>query len=305
MDPATDTAPASPDLATDTAPASPAERTARLLWTLAEPVHAVTYFAPECRAAFEEAGLRGFWRGYFAGRAAPLGAVGPAPVTAAFFSFAPGMVARALPSVWDTVTPEKALHIRAEGARAALTRLLAGREREAEHAAASLARYVTGLDCAGRPLAAVNAALRRPDDPLALLWHAATVLREHRGDGHVAALVAADLDGCEALVLRAGTDLPRAELQPYRGWTDGEWEAAAARLAGRGLLDAATGRATAAGRRAHASVEAATDRAAARPWHALPPHEATGLLAALTPLSEACATALRFPNPIGLPDRRA
>ncbi len=281
------------------------EHAARLLWTLFEPVHAVTYFAPECLAAFEEAGLRGFWRGYFAGRAAPLGAVGPAPVTAAFFSFAPAMVARALPAVWGTVAPEQVLKVREGGARAALARLSADREREVEHAAALLARYVDDLDCGGRPLAAVNAALPAPGDPHARLWHAATVLREHRGDGHVAALVAAGLDGCEVLVLRAGTDLPRSELQPFRGWTDAEWAAAAARLAGRGLLDAATGRATEAGRRVHASVEQATDRAAARPWRGVPAHEVARLVAALTPLSEACATALRFPNPIGLPGRGA
>ena len=68
---------------------------ARHLWQLYEPLHAVTYFAPEARAAFVGAGLRGFWRGYFAGRAAPLGAVPAAPVTALFYSFAPAMVARA------------------------------------------------------------------------------------------------------------------------------------------------------------------------------------------------------------------
>ncbi|MET9800402.1 hypothetical protein [Streptomyces sp. NPDC006368] len=280
------------------------EHTARLLWKLAEPVHAVTYFAPECHAAFEEAGLRGFWRGYFAGRAAPLGAVGSAPVIAAFFSFAPDMVARALPSIWDTITPDRALRARSAGVRATLARLLADRERDVEHVATLLARYVDGLDCADRPLASANAALPRPDDPRGLLWHAATVLREHRGDGHVAALAAARLDGCEALVLRAGIDLPRAELQPYRGWTDEKWEAAAARLAGRGLLDAVTRRATVAGLRTHASVEAATDRAAAGPWRGVPAHEVAELAAVLAPLSEACATALRFPNPMGLPDRR-
>src|SRR5579864_8230539 len=89
-----------------------AAHTARVMWTLFEPIHAVTYFAPEGRSAYEQAGLRGFWRGYFAGRAAPLGAVGPAVVTASFFNFAPAFVARAIPGVWQLTTPEEALRAR-------------------------------------------------------------------------------------------------------------------------------------------------------------------------------------------------
>jgi hypothetical protein len=90
---------------------------ARRMWSLFEPVHAVVYFSPESRSGFEAAGLRGFWRGYFAGRAAPLGAVGAAPVVAAFASFAPGMVARALPDVWQRASPQRALQAREEGSR--------------------------------------------------------------------------------------------------------------------------------------------------------------------------------------------
>ncbi|MEU7165870.1 hypothetical protein AB0A70_14685 [Streptomyces morookaense] len=268
---------------------------ARTLWQSTEPLHAVTYFAPEALDAFREAGLRGWRRGYFAGRAAPLGPAGPEPVTAAFFNFAPSMVARALPEVWGITPPERALELRLSGARAALRRLLAGREKEAERAAELLGACVTGLDCAGRVLAAANAALGLPEEPLERLWQAATVLREHRGDGHVAALVAAGLDGCEVLVLRAGIDLPRSELQPYRGWTDEEWEAAGSRLRERGLLGA-DGRATDAGCRLQAAVEEATDRAAGRAV----PADAGELADVLAPLAEACAAELRYPNPIGL-----
>lgn len=270
---------------------------ARTLWELYEPVHAVVYFAPEALTAFEEAGLRGWRRGYFAGRAAPLGPVGPEPVTAAFFGFAPGTVARALPSVWDITPPARALEIRRAGARAALERLLAGREKEAARAGELLAGVAEGLDHGGRVLSAAHAAQPWPDDPLERLWHAATLLREHRGDGHVAALVAAGLDGCEALVLRSGIDVPRSELQPYRGWTDEEWEAAGARLAGRGLLGV-DGVATREGRALLASVEEATDLAAGRVWDG---PEVGELQALLPPLAAACASALRFPNPIGLP----
>ncbi len=98
-------------------------RTARLMWTHYEPLHAVTYFHPRARAAYEAAGLRGYWRGYFAGRAAPLGPTGPAPVIAAFYNFAPQMVSRALPAVWELATPDQALRARLTGAVQALAEL--------------------------------------------------------------------------------------------------------------------------------------------------------------------------------------
>lgn len=270
------------------------------MWGLLEPIHAVTYFAPEARAAFEEAGLRGFWRGYFAGRAAPLGAVGADPVVAAFFGFAPGMVARALPAVWALTPPERALDARLAGAGAALRRALAGQEAEAEKAAELLTPVVRDLDCAGRVLAAANRALRPPAEPVDRLWHAATVLREHRGDGHVAALVAAGIDGCESLVLRAGIDLPREELQPHRGWSDEQWQDARRRLADRGWLNS-DGSATREGRSTHAAVERATDRAAGRPWQRLGDRDTDELAQLLRPIAAACASLLRFPNPIGVP----
>jgi hypothetical protein len=261
---------------------------ARELWTLFEPVHAVTYFAPEARAAYEAAGLRGYWRGYFAGRAAAFGAVGPEPVVAAFFGFAPSMVARALPSVWSLATPERALEARREGAVAALRRVLG--DADVGEAAALLESVVDRLDLAGRVLGAAHAALPRPDDPVARLWQAATVLREHRGDGHVAALVAHDLDGCEVLVLRASLDTPREVLQANRGWTDEEWSAAEQRLAERGLLGDAG---------LLASVEAATDAAAARAWNGADADRARALLA---PLAQACmANVIPAQSPIGLP----
>src|SRR5947207_2710863 len=129
------------------------------MWTRFEPVHAVTYFTPESRSAYEQAGLRGFWRGYFASRAAPLGAAGPAVVAASFFNFAPAFVARAIPGVWELITPEEALRVRLAGAAEGLGRLLAGREAEAAAAAGLLWRAIGELDYSGRVLAAANAAL--------------------------------------------------------------------------------------------------------------------------------------------------
>jgi hypothetical protein len=273
---------------------------ARRMWTLFEPVHVVTYFTAEARAGFEDAGLRGFWRGYFAGRAAPLGRAGPVVATGSFYTFAPPMVARALPAVWDLITPDDALAARSAGAVAALRRLLGERAAGLTVLADRLLRATDGLDCAGRVLAAANAALPVPAEPAARVWHAATLLREHRGDGHSAALLAADIDGCEALVLRAGVDLSREVLQPVRGWSDEQWDQAAARLAGRGWLGE-DGRVTPQGAAARQAVEDATDWAAARPWARLGP-AATGELAGLlAPVARACAAELPFPNPVGVP----
>ncbi len=270
------------------------------MWTLFEPIHAVTYFAPEARSAYEQAGLRGFWRGYFAGRAAPLGAASAAIVTASFFNFAPAFVARAVPGVWDLATPDEALRTRMAGATEALQNLLAGRETDAATAADLLWRAIGELDFSGRVLAAANAALPVPEGGLARLWQAATVLREHRGDGHFAALAAADIDGCEAVALRCGLDLLREDLQPVRGWTDEAWDDALSRLAGRGWVGG-DGELTSAGREAHAAVESATDWAAARPWARLGPEATAEIVNVLTPLAQACATALPYPNPVGLP----
>lgn len=280
--------------------ADQAARVARRMWTLFEPVHVVTYFTAEARSTFEDAGLRGFWRGYFAGRSAPLGRVTAAPVTAAFFTFAPSMVSRALPAVWDLISPEDALAVRQAGAVTALRRLLA--DADVSIAADLMASAVAGLDCPGRVLAAANATLALPDEPVARMWQCATLLREHRGDGHFAALVAADVDGCESLALQAATGISRELVQPLRGWTDDEWDAAIARLAGRGLLTS-DGAATPQGCAFSASIEDHTDEAAARPWHDT--DLAAKLTIALTPIAEACAAEMPYPNPIGMRAGRA
>jgi len=271
---------------------------ARRMWTLFEPIHAMTYFAAEARAAYEKAGLRGFWRGYFAGRSAPLGRVSSAPATASFYTFAPQMVSRALPDVWNLITPEQALAVREAGAVSALKRVLGDLTDAAGVAADMLSVAAAGVDCSGRVLAAANASLRVPSDPLARLWYAATVLREHRGDGHFASLLAAGVDGCESNVLRAAFDLPRETIQPLRGWTDHQWDAAAGRLTGRGFIGD-DGAPTAAGADLRESIEATTDAAAARPWQ--DQEFAADLADVLFPLARACSAELPALNPIGVP----
>jgi hypothetical protein len=273
---------------------------ARAMWTMFEPVHDVTYFVPEALRAFTEAGLRGYWRGYFAGRAAPLGGARAAVVTASFCNFAPAFVGRAIPGVWDLITPEQAIAVREAGAAASLRRLLGGREAEAAKAANLLWRAAEDLDFAGRVLSAANSELPVSADPLTRLWQAATLLREHRGDGHFAALAAADIDGCEAVVLRCAkdADISRDLMQPVRGWTDEQWGAAAARLAERGWVGE-DGALTAAGRAAHDTVEAATDQAAARPWNRIGTVGLAEVADVLLPLARACAAALPEVIPVG------
>jgi hypothetical protein len=277
------------------------EALARTMWTLFEPIHAVTYFAPSAREAFEQAGLRGFWRGYFAGRAAPFGAVGPEPVVAAFSCFSPSMVSRALPDVWTRADPGTVLAARESGAVAALSEVWADLD-GIEECAALLAQALEGVDVTGRVLGAANLGVPVSSNPVARVWWATTVLRELRGDGHVAALIAAGVTGCESLVWRGAIDNNRADLQPHRGWIDDEWSAAANRLVDRGWLTA-DGGITPIGRSEHDAVEAATDRAAADPWRRLGEEATDRLLQLLTPLSTAAYPLLVWPNPIGLPSR--
>jgi Helix-turn-helix family len=271
---------------------------ARAMWSMFEPVHDVTYFAPEALRAFTEAGLRGYWRGYFAGRAAPLGNSRAAVVTASFYNFAPAFVARAIPGVWDLITPQEAIAVREAGAAASLRRLLDGQEAEAAKAADLLWRAAEDLDFSGRVLSAANSELPVSGDPLTRLWQATALLREHRGDGHFAALAAADIDGCEAVVLRCAKDISRDLMQPVRGWTDEQWDAAAARLAERGWIgeDAAM---TAAGRAAYDAVEAATDQTAERPWKRIGAAGLAEVADVLLPLARACAAALPEVIPVG------
>jgi hypothetical protein len=276
--------------------------TARRLWSLFEPLHAVTYFTPQAAAAFEAAGLTGFWRRYFAGRAAALGPVGPGPVTAAFFGFAPAMVSRAFPSVWGRISPQDALAARAAGATAALTDLFTDLPPSAVAEAADLleaAAKQAGLP--GRVLSAAHADLPWPSEPVTRLWHAATILREHRGDGHVAALLTAGVDGCESLVWRVGRDGGRLRevTQPARGWTDEEWTAAAGRLEERGWLTPG-GAVTAEGNDAYEEVEALTDRLAAGPWDRLGQAGTDRCAELLTPLAERVWSVLPDDNPIPL-----
>ena len=244
----------------------------RQLWHLLEPLHAVLYYAPE---VFEEAAALGYateerWPSYFPYRAAPLGAVDAGRVASAFYSFSPRMVAEHIEPAWKIADPEALVQARVRGIDRAYRALFGDRTDSSELAeAAALARHAAeAVDTAGRPLAAVNAALDWPQAPHLQLWHAATLLREHRGDGHIAALLVAGLDPVESLVSFAAIGAASVERFESRGWSPGEWAAARDRLAARGLVDA-DGTATDAGRELRRTVEEHTDRLATAPWQAL------------------------------------
>jgi hypothetical protein len=238
-----------------------------------EPLHAMIYFAPEADRHLAAAGLRPGRMTYFASRAAPMGAVGPGVVAAVFHNFHPALVARHIPRAWTLAAPDAVLPARLAAVDAALRRMLGdgvAQDADVVEAAGLARRAAEAVAVEGRPLAAAHAELPWPDAPHLVLWHAVSVLREHRGDGHVAALVAAELDGLEALVSHTATGrgFVPAVARASRGWSEEEWAAGAARLTGRGLLDA-DGALTDEGRALRRGVEQETDRLGAGPWRAL------------------------------------
>lgn len=278
---------------------------ARRAWRALEPYHALVYFAPEARAAYAAVGLRGFWMGYFASRATALGAASPEVIAAIFYNFAPRMVARAIPDAWHLASPERVLAARFGAVAAALRRFLgAGAASAAVAEAAELARRaVAGCDRAGRPLFAAHLALDRSAAPHLALRHAATLLREFRGDGHSAALLVGGLDGCEAHVTQAASGAaPREVLQPNRGWSDEERAAAEARLRRRGWLEMAEAL-TVDGRAGREAVEAHTDALAVPPWRRLGDPASARLLTLVRPLSAVIVEqgGIPVPNPTRIP----
>jgi hypothetical protein len=264
-------------------------QTARRLWSRLEPIHVVTYFAPESRAALSGTGYKGFWMGYFAGRAAPMGPVGAEVVLATFYNFSISHVRRAVPDAWTFAPPDAALEARQRGATAALQRAFAGQDLAAAvETAAALARAAAeSAPMEGRALFAANRALPWPDEPTAALWHACTLLREHRGDGHVAALAAAGIAGREANVLQAAAgNVPREVFGPARHYDDAEWDSVSARLIDRGLVEPG-GTLTDLGRALRDDVEDRTDRIALAAYDTLDDEQLLQLLDALAPLARA------------------
>jgi hypothetical protein len=264
-------------------------RTARRLYELLEPICLVTYFADECNEELAAIGHRTYWDGYFASRAAPLGRVPAQVVHAAFYSFADGEAARHIPSAWETIPPEASVAARERGSAASVRRILGDELADSPglvRAADLTTKAATSAPTEGRVMYAGMRTLPVPNDPVARLWHSATMLREHRGDGHVAALVGARIGGTEAHVLSALAHgihppesfgrihhLPKERLAAVM---DG--------LRERGLVDT-DGWFTDAGRETTQRIESLTDELAAAPYDALSPAELDELVAKLEPIT--------------------
>lgn len=272
-----------------------AGRTARLL----EPLHALGYFAPEVEAEVVAVGVRKGRGAYFASRAAAMGRVGAGPVAATFYVFNPSLVAHFVPAVWESASPEDVVAARYRGVSAAWARLLGettlGSD-EVRESAALAREAVSGCAVAGRPLYAAHADLAWPDAPHMVLFHALTLLREHRGDGHVAALIGAGLSGIEALVTHTATGkgFTREAAQATRAWSDDDWAVAVTGLAARGLMTPA-GELTEEGLALRTAVERQTEVNAVSPWDALGETGTQRLTELCRPLVTAALTNGAFP----------
>ena len=264
---------------------------ARRMFELLEPICLVTFFAEECNEELAALGHRTYWDGYFASRAAPLGRVPAEVVHAAFYSFADGEAARHIPSAWSKIPAEASLAARERGSAASVRRILGEKLAESpglERVADLITKAAISAPTAGRVMYAGMRTVPVPSDPVARLWHSATMLREHRGDGHIAALVGAGIGGTEAHVISAlAHDIYPAESfgrihhlpkQRLAAVMDG--------LRERGLIDA-EGRFTEAGRETQQRIEALTDELAGVPYEALSPAELEELIAELEPITAA------------------
>jgi hypothetical protein len=263
--------------------------TARRMFELLEPICLVTFMADECNEELAALGHRTYWDGYFASRAAPLGRVPAEVVHAAFYNFADGEAARHIPSAWETIPPEASVAARQRGSAASLRRILGAElvgSASLARAADLATKAATSAPMEGRVMYAGMRTLAVPSDPVARLWHSANMLREHRGDGHIAALVGACIGGTEAHVLSALAQgihppesfgrihhLPKERLAAVM---DG--------LRKRGLVDA-EGHFTDAGRETQQRIEALTDELATPPYDALSPAELDELIAELEPIT--------------------
>jgi hypothetical protein len=233
--------------------------TARRLRNLVEPIAAGVYFAPEAQQRYEALGLN-YFEGYFCSRGACLGKAPWSVITAAFGAFKPAVVERAVTGGWSKTDPEPMLAARRDGAIDQLNRLVGEPGPDVKQATEILFSLTDGLDPSGRMLYAGLSVLPVPDDPMGRLWRAADLVREHRGDGHIAAWISRT-DSCEVTVLTELTwGLPPGAYVFTRGWNTEEVDAARARLQERGLLDG-DGQLTEAGRAFRAEIEHATDLA--------------------------------------------
>ncbi|MCU1392436.1 MAG: hypothetical protein JWM34_864 [Ilumatobacteraceae bacterium] len=279
-----DKQPTSPDPTRSAGPSAVARR----MFELIEPIGAIPYSADEPNEAMFALGFTNYWDTYFAGRAAPLGLVPAEVVDALFYNFAPGEVARHIPKVWRTTTPELAIAARQAGCVKALRRIFGDRVDSAPFARAAelLMVAATSAPVEGRPMYAALRAAAIPDDVAARLFHAAALLREHRGDGHIAALMIEGVGRLEAHVLLAlDMDMPAEKFGRIHHLPSAQLGAVIDGLRDRGVIGA-DGWLSERGRAVKRRVESLTDDLAAKPYEVLEPGEIDELMDSLAPLTE-------------------
>jgi helix-turn-helix protein len=262
------------------------------MFELVEPIAAVT-FSEVPNEAFLAVGMRNYWDGYFAGRAAPLGLAPAEVVHAVFYNFADGEVARHIPWVWGKITPQEAIAVRERGSTAALRHMIGALADSPDlpRVADLATRAAVSAPTEGRALYAGLRALDIPEEPVARLWHATTLLREHRGDGHNAALLAHGIGGTEAHVLFAlSLGMRPEEFGRIHHLPKEQLAAVVDGLRGRGLVDATDGF-TRAGREIKERIEAVTDELAAPAYDVLSVDELAELAAGLEPIAAAVTAA--------------
>lgn len=271
--------------------------TARFLWQRLEPVHGLIYFVPEADQHYTALGLDAGMMGYFASRAAAMGQVPAEVVVATFYNFEPGRVRSLVPQAWQRTTAAAMWQARLAAADAALVRVFGRRLAQPDIAEAAdlLRSIIDACTPEGRPLFAGHLAQQWPAEPHLALWFAITLLREYRGDGHLAALTVEGVSGIEALVIHGATGaVPAAVLQATRGWSDEAWAAAVERLQQRGWVD---GNAlTAAGQQHRNRVEQYTDELAAAPWARLSEAQVSSLASLGRELGATLVAAGTFPH---------
>jgi len=269
---------------------------ARRMFELVEPIGVIPYSADEPNEAMFALGFTDYWDTYFAGRAAPLGIVPAEVVDALFYNFAPGEVARHIPKVWSTTTPEAAIAARQTGCTNALRHILGELVDAPTFAPATelLLKAATSAPLEGRPMYAALRALPIPDDEVTRLFHAASLLREHRGDGHIVALMSEGVARLEAHVLFAlAMDMPAEKFGRVHHLPEAQLAAVIDGMRDRGLIGG-DGWLTEAGRAVNQRVEAFTDDLAAKPYETLEPAELDELMAALDPLATRLLAAQEF-----------
>ena len=260
---------------------------ARRMFELVEPIGLIPYTADEPNEAMFALGFTNYWDTYFAGRAAPLGQAPAEVVDALFYNFAPGEVARHIPKVWRTTTTEAAIDARQTGCARALRRILGDRVDSPDFARVTelLTRAATSAPVEGRPMYAALRSIPIPDDLVVRLFHAASLVREHRGDGHIAALVTEGIGGLEAHVLYAlSLDMPAEQFGRIHHLPEAQLVAVIDGMRDRGLVGG-DGRLSEQGRAVRERVESLTDDLAAKPYESLAPGELDELMATLEPLT--------------------